>query len=220
MMAHKLGIFSVSPRGKPGSEKPVAPRTNTLLTVTFALGVIGFFVNAVFVEQSRCAAGQNRLTQFGTRSIAECGTMISSFSCKEASPGTGSDIFDSTTCAPKVCKEVNELQTVPAKDCETTAWTGTIRCDTAFGYRPGLKDCEGGMSPNGPYVTCTGMVEVQTCKTYDSCEGFYFVCPPLFDRIGVASGYASALFSICATAFKIRVRVIERRRAEPNGNAI
>ena len=214
------GVFAIPPRGDSAT---TAPRTNALLTAIFVLGVVGFAVNAIFIEQARCAAGDNRLTRFGRKDVAECGSMLASFSCQEASPGTGSAIFDSTTCAAEVCTTVDEMQTVPASNCKNTAWSSTFFCLTASGMRASsMTKCEVPYNFVNLYnnfeqlgfVTCTGLVKVPKCKTYTSCEGLYYVCPPLFDRLGVASGYASVLFSVCATAFKTIVRAKEWRQAK------
>ena len=61
-------------------------------------------------------------------------------------------------------------------------------------------------------TSCTG----PACVEYSSCESFYNeqVCPTVFEALGGAAGYASALFGALASAHAL----LAKRKCRKNGS--
>lgn len=100
------GIFAVKKTTNP------APKGNLILTLIFAASLLGLVVNAVAFEPHRCTS----VVSYGTKAITECGLILGSFACAK-SDGSGTNLFDSSSCKPTVCTSVSAIEVVPMAEC-------------------------------------------------------------------------------------------------------
>lgn len=212
---HTPGMFQLNTTTNP------APKVNKIITLLFALGCVGLFVNAVTFEPQRCTV--STVVSYGTKGIADCRALLGSFPCAKED-GSGTDVFDANSCASHVCTSGFSFQSRPFSECSNFQAGNNINCYTPdyvaweAGWKTTIDSTQCSEVAGMRSGTCSGQFPYTTCINYVSCEGFYNeqlrVCPSVFEALGGASGYISLWFGVCATLHRLIGKYVARKQAQ------